>query len=217
MHLLFLHGFLGNRTDWDEVMQQLPFDCSAVDLPGHGEAPFSSDLKALLPTFPVHLVGYSMGGRIALQLAEKYPEKILSLTLLSAHLGLKEAEEKKKRLQKDQALSKEILESPIDQFLSRWYDQPLFRTLTLRRDLKKMRQKQNQVGLAQALSAFSLGLQENYSDRLPPLTHLLVGEFDEAYRSHYQNLPHTVIPNAGHAIHLEEPKAVADYLKRNIR
>jgi 2-succinyl-6-hydroxy-2,4-cyclohexadiene-1-carboxylate synthase len=207
--LIFLHGFLGHAFDWHEVASLLPFSSFALDLPGHGNAPFTPDFcSAILePTKrfePIHLIGYSMGGRLALQCAAKHPEKIGSLTLLSAHLGLKRGHQQ--RLEKDLALAKQLLSLSIDDFLNIWYDQPIFRTLVAKMDIRSMRRKQNKKYLADALSTFSLGHQLDLSS-LP--ARLLVGEHDEVYREHYHSLPHTLIPNAGHAAHLENPQAVA--------
>src|SRR5689334_17350674 len=87
---VFLHGFLGNSQDWQEVASKLLATCIAFDLPGHGASAFTEDFflafhQATKEFPPFHLVGYSMGGRLALQFAAKYPEKINKLTLLSAH------------------------------------------------------------------------------------------------------------------------------------
>jgi 2-succinyl-6-hydroxy-2,4-cyclohexadiene-1-carboxylate synthase len=146
-----------------------------------------------------------MGGRLAAQFAEQHPEKIAKLTLLSAHLGLKTEEEKRTRLEKDQLLANKIEQIPIDEFLKEWYDQPLFQTLVASRDIRSMRSQQNREGIAQALRTFSLGRQM----RIRTNAQLLVGEYDTAYLAHDQDLPHIVIPRAGHAAHLENPSAVA--------
>ena len=208
--LVFLHGFLGNHHDWENVVRDLPFPCIAFDLPGHGASPFTKHfftafLKAVIDLPPFHLIGYSMGGRLAAQFSNLYPEKISKLTLLSSHLGLASEEERKKRLEKDRELAKRILEIPIDEFLKEWYDQPLFRTLIEKMDIRTMRRTQDREGIAKALLEFSLGKQETSVKS----ANLLVGEYDEAYRAHYRNWPHIVIPDAGHAIHLENPNAVA--------
>jgi 2-succinyl-6-hydroxy-2,4-cyclohexadiene-1-carboxylate synthase len=208
--LVFLHGFLGDHRDWEGVASNLIFPCIAFDLPGHGASPFTEDfftvfLKSVEDLPPFHLIGYSMGGRLAAQFARLHPGKIAKLTLLSAHLGLRSEEERKKRLEKDFEIAKKILEAPIDEFLKEWYDQPLFHTLIAKMDIRSMRRNQDKQGIAKALCAFSLGKQVIALRD----AHLLVGEYDEAYRTHYQNLPHIVIPDAGHAIHLENPNAVA--------
>jgi len=210
--LIFLHGFLGNHSDWNEVVKELPFPCLALDLPGHGKAPFTPNfceylLEETKHYVPLHLIGYSMGGRLALQFAAFHPEKINSLTLISAHLGLTSGQQN--RLEKDRALAQKLLSLPIDEFLTIWYDQPIFKTLVAKRDIRSMRMNQNPELLSRALEAYSLGHQPNLS-HIP--AHLIVGELDSDYRAHYQPFPHTIIPNAGHAVHLENPKALAGAL-----
>jgi 2-succinyl-6-hydroxy-2,4-cyclohexadiene-1-carboxylate synthase len=203
MLVVFLHGFLGSGKDWDKVINLLPFPCLTFDLPGHGTSSTDFDLfSAMKKLPPFHLVGYSMGGRLALQ----YPGPTESLTLLSTHLGLQTAKQRDERLKQDQAIAAEIRASPIDEFLIRWYDQPLFRSLHSRIDICQARKKQNREGLAFALTEFSLGKQADYS--MKRATYLL-GTEDGKFRGLYEKKPHILIPNAGHAAHLENPAQIA--------
>ena len=192
-----LHGFLGAPSDWDELLVHMPGTALAY--------PFSLDK---LPS-PFTLIGYSMGGRIALDFAIKNPEKIVSLILISAHLGLKTDEERKKRLQQDLLFAEQLETTPFSQALERWYDQPLFASLKQKRDMLAMRSEQNPFQCAAMLRAHSLGLQPDYSYKLPKQTTLIAGEYDTKYRKHYETWPHQIVEGAGHAIHLEEPKRLA--------
>lgn len=203
--VVFLHGFLGSSSDWIPLVKHLKeFHSLALDLPGHGNAPFQEQIEIDLPYF--HLVGYSMGGRIAMQYAKKHREKIASLQIISAHPGLKSKKEKKERLIHDQKWADLLLELPIDEFLLRWYDQPIFKPFVP--DLT-MRKKQNISGLRSALLHFSLGHQERFE-----IQSAYVGERDTKFLSLYQNP--IVIPNAGHMVHLENPKALGDQLRRRL-
>lgn len=213
--LVFLHGFLGTANDWQAVADRLPFHCIGFDLPGHGKSPFR---QSLTPDFcsalaaqklpRLHLIGYSMGGRLALQFASSHPQRIASLTLISTHPGLDTEEEKQQRLLRDQTLAQEIRTLAIDEFLKRWYDQPLFKTLNAKMDIRRLRKNQNREGLAQALNAFSLGRQDKFP--LPSLC--LAGEHDPAYH----RFANAIIPDAGHAAHLENPNAVAERIYEQI-
>ena len=80
--LVFLHGFLGTKEDWNEIISYLEpkYNCFALDLPGHGSTPYcedwEEDIFEEIADFstPIHLIGYSMGGRVAMRLIDKYPK-----------------------------------------------------------------------------------------------------------------------------------------------
>ncbi len=211
--VVFLHGFLGCAEDWEDVAKHLKAPSIALDLPGHGRSPFTPDADAALhealPATPVHLVGYSMGGRLALQYAIRHPARIASLHLLSAHLGLATALERSARRERDELWAHKLRTLPIDDFLQQWYDQPLFRTRELNMHAFERRRRQTPELLAAALQAYSLSHQSDLATQLPSGTSLLVGEHDLAYRAFYRAHPHTVIESASHAAHLENPLAVA--------
>lgn len=199
--IVFLHGFLGRSEDFSKVCSYLPpCQCIGYDLPGHGDSPFIEDFTIDLPEF--HLVGYSMGGRIALQ--KQFPS--LTLTLLSTHPGLKTDEEKKARLAADQKWADLLLNIPIDEFLKRWYDQAIFKSF--KPDLEA-RKKQDLKSLARAVMCFSLAHQKRVN-----LDAVLVGEYDLKFQALFQNP--IIIPNASHQVHLENPKAVAEIIKEKI-
>ncbi len=199
--IVFLHGFLGKSEDWLAVVSHLPNPCIGYDLPGHGDSPFEPDFSIDLPSF--HLVGYSMGGRIALQ---KFRNQALSLTLLSVHPGLKTEKEKRERLKSDAVWTELLLKLPIDEFLFRWYDQPIFKPF--KPDFS-MRRIQNVEGLAKALMHYSLAKQEHFE-----IDHGVVGERDVKFRAFYHHP--ILIPNAGHMVHLENPKAVAEIIRERL-
>ncbi|MBU6383352.1 MAG: alpha/beta fold hydrolase [Verrucomicrobia bacterium] len=200
--IVFLHGLLGRAEDWIPVCSHLPdHTCIGIDLPGHGDSPFEPEWSIDLPQF--HLVGYSLGGRIALQL---FRHRARSLTLLSTHPGLNTLEEKQARWQSDLEWARLLLELPIDEFLKRWYDQSIFKPY--QPDFAT-RRNQNVEGVARALMHYSLAKQERLE-----LDGVLVGERDEKFRALYQRS--IVIPHAGHMIHLENPKAVAEIIRTRV-
>jgi 3-oxoadipate enol-lactonase len=110
--LVFLHGIGGNRTNWHD---QLPafgehFHAVAWDARGYGgsddyEGPltfsdYTHDLARVLDHFgarKAHIVGLSMGGRIAMDFAEKYPDRLLTLTLCDTHRGVAHFSDEKRR------------------------------------------------------------------------------------------------------------------------
>lgn len=199
--LVFLHGFLGTAADWEPVCSFLPpCQCIGLDLPGHGKSPFTEEIQIDIPYF--HLIGYSMGGRIAASYAKQYPEQIASLTLMSAHPGLKSEEEREARRKNEERWIQLLFELPIDDFLLQWYDQPTFKLF--RPDLS-MRKQQSILGLAAAMCHYSLTKQP-YCE----MKNVLVGERDMKFRAlHKKGI---VVPHAGHMVHLENPSFVAAQL-----
>ena len=220
--LIFLHGFLGSGQDWESVANHLTNrTCIAYDLPGHGKTPWiSCDLSQLLyttfPSTPFHLAGYSLGGRLALQFAARHPEQILSLTLLSSHLGLKTQEEKKIRLAADQRWAHKFRTEPLEKILEEWYSQEVFSSLgPLSKQLISLRSSnQNPDALANALDAWSLGRQEYYGDFLHTFpAKIVVGTLDQKFAALYASRPETIqISGAGHCLHLEASQLIAEIL-----
>ena len=205
--LIFLHGFLGTPLDWDPVCKHLSsFPCIALNLPGHNHTPFTKNFT--LPHFPkMHLIGYSMGGRLAMQYALQFPEKIASLTILSAHRGLEDPQEKQKRMEQDSVWAEKILKS-FDDFLKQWYDQPLFGGFI---PPLETRGAHNPKDLAKTLLHYSLGKQEVLD---PKNVQFIVGERDEIYRNLY---PHArVVSKAAHRVHLENPKEIARIIQEQV-
>jgi len=207
--VVFLHGFLGTNADWEPVCSNLTdLHCIAVDLPGHGKSPFEEKMDLDIEAERFVLVGYSLGGRLAMRYAAEHPERIKSLVLISAHPGFTSDAEKQKRLLSDAKWAELLLELPIDEFLAQWYDQPLFHPY--KPDLS-MRRMQNKEALAAALMHYSLGKQPRYETNGALV---LVGERDSKFRSLYTNP--VIIPDAGHMAHLENPKAIASEILKRI-
>lgn len=105
--VLLLHGSPGDGRDFDRIAPGLVergYRAIALDLPGFGastrevadysilaHAHYSLDALAALELGSVDVVAYSMGGGVALHLADLAPERVRSLTLLSA-IGVQELE-----------------------------------------------------------------------------------------------------------------------------
>lgn len=221
MHkLIFLHGFLGVKEDWNEMITILKgsYDCLAIDLPGHGKEPYCDkileNIKILVQQSsqkPI-LIGYSMGGRIALQLRKH----VSALIILSAHYGLETKEEKANQLHRDHLWSEKLLTLPIQAFLKEWYAQPLFHGTDVS-SLIERRAKQNPQALSRALMQLSLAHQPYIHD-FPCKTLFLHGENDLKYRALYSKLPKTVtvsqIEKSSHAILLDNPASCSEKILR---
>jgi Predicted hydrolases or acyltransferases (alpha/beta hydrolase superfamily) len=220
--LLFLHGFLGCKEDWENVISPLSstFCCYAFDLPGHGVSPFSEDVSAAffhtldhLHLAEAPLVGCSLGGRPALAFDAKAQGRFSSLIIASGHPGLDTEEQKAKRAREEAVWMERFQTLPLETCIALWYAQPLFATLPLDEALLQRRLRQNREALLFYLTKFPLSLQ---TKRIPKKAFFLYGQHDLTYKALYTSLQGIPIPGAGHAIHLEAPLALAHKIKNLI-
>ena len=162
--LLFLHGFLGQKEDWDPLFEALSstIKVKAIDLPGHGGAPRCEDIalavKQQIKSAKI-VIGYSAGGRLALELKERFPNDYDQIIAISTHPGLEKEEEKQTRLQIDEKWIKMLREDPFEHFLENWYAQEIFHPLIKNSkfdQILKRRKKQDPQSLAWFLEKFSI-------------------------------------------------------------
>jgi 2-succinyl-6-hydroxy-2,4-cyclohexadiene-1-carboxylate synthase len=247
--IVLLHGFMGNSGSWDDIIAQLndKYFCVTLDLPGHGRtlAIFDSHysfekcaeiivgLSNELKLNQFNLVGYSMGGRLALYLAMNFPKKISKLVLESSSPGLRMDKERKERRQSDESLAVELETKPLREFVDKWYGQPLFESLKEDKikfeSLLNKRLKNDTLGLAKSLKFMGTGVPESLWEKLSKLTVptlLIVGELDRKFQdiagqmSHMsQKIKIESVTDAGHNVHFEKPRQYAgllsDFFKRN--
>lgn len=232
----FLHGFSQRGESWSEVVGLLGGGFTTVlpDLRGHGltlaaagaphtMAACASDLAGLWDRLGIgasHLVGYSMGGRLALHLAARLPGRLLSVVAVSAHAGLAE-EERGPRRAADEELAGRIESEGVEAFAEHWAALPLFAGLARRGPevlgrLDQARRANRAEGLAASLRGMGAGAMEPVWGRLggfdrPALA--VAGEADRRYRDYAERLVAAipgarleVVPDAGHAVHLEQPE-----------
>jgi len=237
-YILFLHGFTGCAEDWFPVFEQIPdkYNCLALDIIGHGksDAPGSSMhysidsimsqikyVKDHLTQNKIFLLGYSMGGRIALTYASMYPEDVKGLILEASSAGIKNDEERQKRYEEDLKLAEFIETHTMEEFIEMWHDQEIFNTQRRfsNEKLKKIKKKKasgSKTGYANILKGFSTGIMPPVHDKLKkiPLKVLLItGDLDTKFTGinarlakRFFKAKHKIVRNSGHNTHLEEPK-----------
>lgn len=228
MPVVFLHGLLGSQGDWQGVLtllQNFPqFRPLTIDLPFHGKseniacqdfadlrAQLHQTLMTLLGNTPFFLVGYSLGGRVALDYTfhAKNPH-LLGTILEGTNIGLKTEAECKARWQNDQHWANRFRTEPITQVLNDWYQQPVFAHLDAckRSILIEQRQHNSGKNIAQMLENTSLAKQQNFADflntREKNIT-FFIGEKDQKFRqiAIENQLPYILIGNSGHNSHDE--------------
>jgi len=244
--IVFLHGFLGSGRDWLSFARKLEkrFCSILVDLPGHGETGIPADadpelffmqtVEALagkirrLSAGPSVLVGYSMGGRIGLALALRYPELFSKTVIVSSSPGLRTEEERAARRKSDEGIARKI-ERNFEGFIEFWYDQPLFATLkshALFHEVEAQRKQGLPQNLARALRLLGTGNQPSFwselpGNRLPML--FCVGEKDTKYveigKKMRELCPQSsleLFEQCGHTLHIEEPERFLESVMRFI-
>lgn len=206
--ILFLHGFMGNIYEFDRVIQLLKDDFSylVIDLPGHGNTQVlgadeyytiqrtAESIIGLIDKLNItkcYLVGYSMGGRLALYLTLHFPQYFSKVILESASPGLATETERLERIKSDAQIAKKLARSlskaDFALFLSNWYSQPIFGSIKHHPEFKIMlesRLQNNPLDLVKSLQFMGNGNQPSLWDKLThnqiPLL-LLVGENDAKF------------------------------------
>lgn len=235
--LLLIHGFLGSRRDWDPVVAALSGShrCVAVDLPGHGETGAPAEETLWSPAGCVAslaaiveaqgggaVAGYSLGGRLALQLAVEHPGLVTSAVIVSATPGIADEEERRARRAADEERARRLETAGLDAFLDEWYRLQLF--VPLREhpafpDVLSRRRRNDPRLLARALRALGTGSQRFLGGELPGLRTpllLLAGERDPKFTdiafevvARCPAAEAVVVRGRGHALVEEDPEAVA--------
>ncbi len=225
--VLCLHGFLGGPDDWAPLARALGpgFGVTAWTLPGHGAGPAVPFRRAVdeiaeflhsLPV-PAHVVGYSMGGRLALAAALRRRVPTASVVAISASPGLPTAVARTTRARADDRRADVLERDGLAAFVRTWYAQPLFASL-LRRPalaarLRGLRSRGESGTRAAALRALSVGRQPSLWPRLADLGSpvlFVAGADDAKYGRLLARAARLcprgrllTVPDAGHMPHLE--------------
>jgi len=243
--VVFLHGFAGARGQWRAYLPAVAaagFHAYAVDLPGHGQSPplvtrpssalaWAETVHAWLDahiTPPVHLVGHSLGGYLALAYAARSPERVASLALFAPLIA-------------DEAIRPSArwwvrLANRLPWLPRHWPPgmAPLLRVAyRLYPEARTMRPEQRSQRVAElmAMSPRAVWAVAQVPDLrprvagLPIRTWIVVGGQDrvllpQAYPTLKANLPRArleILPTAGHILHLTEAEALRPALVNWLR
>jgi len=240
--LFTLHGFTGSSATWSPFLPDWRDRRTVVsiDLLGHGDSDAPADParyqvdRCVADLFAVadqlgqarfDLLGYSLGGRVALHLAATAPQRIRALILESASPGILDPDECQARRDSDEGLAKLLETDGIQAFVDRWEQVPLFASqrelpTEVRARLRAQRLRSNPLGLANSLRGIGAGVMPPVHDRFGRVeapTLLIVGARDLKYvgigRELAMQLPRArleIVPGAGHAVHLERSAAFSE-------
>lgn len=222
--VVLVHGFTQTLRSWDPLAAMLAdtFQIVRVDLPGHGGSAavrlrFAETASAIGDAGGrATYVGYSMGGRLCLQLAADRPDLVQALVLVGASPGLADAGERDARRKADDALADDIERVGTAAFLAEWLAQPLFTSFTPDPADLAARLANPPAGLADALRALGTGVQEPLWASLAELSMPVLsvaGQNDGRYARLGEamgdaigdNAQVVALAGAGHAAHLERP------------
>ncbi len=219
---LALHGNLGSAADFGFLRAR----AEAVDLWALTHLSLEEAAERLRRRVtPSHgrrgLVGYSMGGRLALQALADAPEFWDFAVILSAHPGLSSSVERERRREHDLGWSEKVRRLPWKDFFARWDRQPVFdeRAAPHRESLRELRER-----IALGFENWSLGCQRDLREPLRradlPVV-WLVGQRDAKFRELGEEmagiLPRcefAVVPHCGHRLLHEAPDSVINALDR---
>ena len=242
-NLVIIHGFLGMGDNWKSLGKKWAdngFCVHLLDMRNHGRSFHNDEFNYQVMTEDVinylidqkiescHIIGHSMGGKVAMQLAIEKPEIIEKLVVVDIApkfyprhhdyildgLAILENNQLDSRKKADELLSEKINEKGIRQFLLKNLFRDENNSLILRLNLKAIRENLDEIGK---------GLPDNA--QFSGSTLFIRGEKStyiknadkKVMQHHFPNADLKTIENAGHWVHAEQPKAffkaVNNYLK----
>ena len=217
--LVCLHGFLGSSQDWEGL------ECVAIALP------YGLDLDAMClwlfenlkekNILRCTLLGYSMGGRIALRFAILFPEFVEKLILVSTSPGLDDEGARLHRWESDLLLASRMREMTVSEFLKEWYQNPIFngffREEIVQTDISILSETLLMMSPGRVTSSWS-----HLSSLQMPVV-VIVGEKDQKYIKiaqrmcgMIQNVSLRIVANVGHSLHLEDHLGFISIVKNNV-
>lgn len=239
---VFLHGFAGGPVSWDAVLAALPSDDDVpvlrLALPGHdagapvfpafdGNVDWVAEQIAVYGNARWHVVGYSLGARLALGLLARHARLCAAVTLISVNPGLTTSVERRERAAWDDAWARLLRQRGIRAFVDEWERLPLFGSQhgvapARLQGQRRIRLAHDPERLAHAVEGLGLAHMPDYRNTLRqtrvPL-HVVVGALDAKFCALASSVAAecasarvTVIPDCGHNPLIECPERLADLL-----
>ena len=221
----FVPGFMQRGEAWQPVAARLAtrYRSSCLDF---ATWTFEERIEELLAAAVEGdaVVGYSMGGRLALHAALREPERFRALVLVGVTAGIEDAAQRADRRRSDESLAEWMERRSIEEVVARWEQQPVFATqpAELRESQRPGRLSHDPRLLAELLRSAGQGASEPVWHKLRELrcpVLLTAGEQDRRYATAahrmVERMPHArvrLVADAGHAPQLEAPVEFAELL-----
>lgn len=242
---VLIHGFSGSAESWRHTAGRLRVETYAPVVCGHGTGTavataahsfetevdrLASEIKVAVPA-PRYVVGYSLGGRLALGMLVRHPDLFVGAATIGANPGIDGEDERKTRRDADEAWARLIEERGLAAFDREWSDLPLFHSqrelgASVAEEQRAIRLGHDAGALAGAMRALSLGAMPDYRPSLvgiPCPVELIAGGRDPKFvalaRLMAELLPAgtvRVIEGSGHNVLLEAPRELARLLNRSL-
>ncbi len=213
-----LHGNIGSTADWDG------FPGEAVDLWEYSKLPFwewafefCREVREKESDSGNYLVGYSLGGRLALHALIAEPDLWDGAVIIGAHPGLCCVEDRMARRMSDAVWAGWAGHWEWDTFLEKWNAQGVLaggKPSLAQKSLESRRE-----AVAQGFENWSLGAQEDLRERLRSVSTKVLwvtGEADVKFTSIGQematslpNCEHVVVEDCGHRVIFEQPEVLS--------
>lgn len=226
-----LHGFLGSGRDWSELLSRYGIidvtapDLFAKPLEARSIAQWARAFIRTIPDRESVLIGYSLGGRLALQALLAAPSLFRKAVIVSAGLGIESESERSQRLESDESWARRFESEPWEPLVDAWNRQPLFassRPVAIREESHFSR-----PALAAALRHFSPAVQEPVFPRLSEITIPILwvaGQRDERYAAEAERAVGELargelllVPEAGHRAPWDQPEHFMGRLREFLR
>lgn len=238
--LVALHGFLGEASDWNPVFSALEgkiphrllaLDYTKINVLSPQETfvsewgwAFNDWWHAQKISGPLYLMGYSQGGRLALQALAAMGNEVSKLILVSSNPGLssKAREEREERRATDETWAARFESEPWAKVMADWNKQEIFKTGKTEPERKES--AENRRTAVEALRKWSVGRQENFRSviRLRAKDiQWIIGENDKKYTDLAMSLTEVIphfqplqIKDSGHRVPFDQPVALAQAIAK---
>ncbi|MEO0415055.1 MAG: alpha/beta hydrolase-fold protein [Verrucomicrobiota bacterium] len=196
--MLALHGNLGSVADWKAFPEVVP-----LDLWQWSHLSMDAVADRLREQGDRELMGYSMGGRLAIHALARHPDYWEKVVILSAHPGLASAEERQARRDHDDGWAKKARNLPWVDFLQEWNAQPVFAGDAISAEQQRLEDRRDEISCA--FENWSLGQQPCHREAIRNFCgdlRWLVGGEDRKFLqlAAEMSINYQIVKNAGHRL-----------------